>query len=133
MQYSEVTGNLVFPCGLVVNPNAPHLGTSPDRKVIDRMGSYGLLEIKCPSKENIKDCPYLMRQTDGSYTLKESHAYYYQIMGQLGLTDMPWCDLFVMCAEDYHLQRIHAEAAKWGAMKIKYSFFFDYLLRRCHQ
>ncbi len=32
--YSEVTGNLLFPCGFVVDPDAPHLGTSPDRKVI---------------------------------------------------------------------------------------------------
>ncbi|KAK0139999.1 hypothetical protein N1851_023106 [Merluccius polli] len=49
--------------------HAPHLGTSSDRR------------------------------SDGSYRLKEIHAYYYQIIGQLGLTGMPWCDFFVMCAE----------------------------------
>lgn len=31
MQYSDVTGNTVFPCGFVVNPHAPHLGTTPDK------------------------------------------------------------------------------------------------------
>ena len=63
MQYFELTGNLVFPCGFVVNPHDQHLGTSPDRKVIERgdRNSYGLLEIKCPSKDSFKDCPYLMR------------------------------------------------------------------------
>ena len=33
-KYSELTGNVVLPFGFVVNPHAPHLGTSPDRKVI---------------------------------------------------------------------------------------------------
>lgn len=55
-QYTKLTGNLVYPCGFVVNPHAPHLGTSPDRKVIERGArespSYGLLEIKCTSKES---------------------------------------------------------------------------------
>ena len=27
-------------------------------------------------------------------------------------TGMPWCDLFVRCAEDYHLERIHVNVAK---------------------
>lgn len=85
MLYSEVTGNRVLPCGFVVNPNAPHLGTSPDRMVIERGESvkYGLLEIKCVLKQTFKD--YLKRQADGGYKLKEIHTHHYQIMGQLGL------------------------------------------------
>ena len=53
-QYTEVTGNQVQMCGFVVNPNAPHLGTSPDRKVIQSGDNktYGLLEIKCPDKHS---------------------------------------------------------------------------------
>lgn len=131
-EYTKVTGNPVHPCGLVVNPNAPHLGTSPDRKVTERKGestNYGLLEIKCPSKDSITLCPYLVKQADGSYKLKESHEYYYQIMGQLGLTGMSWCDLFVKCAEDHHLQRIHFDGKKWEQMKNKLDvFYFDYYI-----
>lgn len=130
-QYTKLTGNLVYPCGFVVNPAAPHLGTSPDRKVIERGGSespsYGLLEIKCPSKNSFTECPYLCKQADGSYKLKECHAYHYQITGQLGLTGMSWCDCFVKCEEDYHLERIHFDVAKWEQMKSKLDvFFFDY-------
>lgn len=56
MQYSEVTGNLVFPCGFVVNHHAPHLDTSPERKVIDRRDStsYEVLESKCPLKRQLQ-------------------------------------------------------------------------------
>ncbi len=49
VQYTEVTGNQVYICGIVINPSAAHLGTSPDRKVL-QLGydkSYGLLEVKC--------------------------------------------------------------------------------------
>lgn len=90
-------------------------------KVIERgdSTSYGLLEIKCPSKDTKKDCSYLRRQADDRYKLKESHTYHYQIMGQLGLTGMPWCDFYVMCTNDYHLEHVHFDAIKWGDMKNK--------------
>lgn len=131
IHYTILTGNQVYPCGFVVNPHAPHLGTSPDRKVVERAGSerpsYGLLEIKCPSKNSFTECPYLYKQADGTYKLKECHAYHYQIMGQLGLTGMSWCDFFIKCEEDYHLERIHFDVAKWEEMKSKLDvFFFDY-------
>ena len=45
-------------------------------------------------------------------------------MGQLGLTGMSWCDFFVKCEEDYHLERIHFDVAKWEQMKIKLDAFF---------
>ena len=116
-QYTKITGNQVYPCGFVVNSYAPHLGTSPDRKVIEQIGSespqYGLLDIKCPSKDSITKCPYFSIQTDGIYKLKGCHNYYDKVIGQLGLTGMPWCDFFVRCAEDYHLERIHFDVAKW--------------------
>ena len=105
-----------------------HLGTSPDRKVIERgegkSPSYGLLEIKCP---------YLSKQTDGSYKLKVSHAYHYQIMGQLGLKGISWCDFFVKCEEDYHLERIHFDVAKWEQMKNKLDVFHSILITTLHQ
>ena len=48
-------------------------------------------------------------------------------MGQLGLTGMSWCDFFVKCEEDYHLERIHFDVAKWEQMKSKPDkFFFEY-------
>lgn len=129
-QYTMFSCNQVYPCGLVVNPDASHLGMSPDYKAIETRGSespnFGLLEIQCPSKKSYKDCPYLCRQADGSYKLKEGHAYYYQIMGQLGLTGLSWCHFFVKCKEDYHLQIIHVDVAEWEQMKSKLdAFFFD--------
>ena len=42
----------VYPCGLVINPKCPWLGSSPDRKVYniqaanERLNPFGLCEIK---------------------------------------------------------------------------------------
>ncbi|XP_078320201.1 uncharacterized protein LOC144621261 [Crassostrea virginica] len=87
--YSEITGNSVYLCGFVINPSAPHLGTSPDRKVFDPNATpqYGLLEIKCPSKDSFTECQFLVQNKNNqSYKLKTSHNYYFQIIGQMALT-----------------------------------------------
>lgn len=129
-QYTEVTGNQVQMCGFVINPNAPHLGTSPDRKVLQPGdNSYGLLEIKCPAHDSITDCKYLQKHPNNTYNLKHNHMYYYQITGQMGITGMPWCDFFVRCDSDYHLERIHFDPEMWGKIKVKLDwFFFEYFL-----
>lgn len=99
----------------VLNPQAPLLSTSPGRKFIARRDntSNGLLKIKCPSKDKFKYWPYLIKYADdGSDKLKLIHTYHFQIMGQLGVTGMAQCDFFVMCTKEYHVQRIHFDAAE---------------------
>lgn len=82
-KYAAITGNTVKKCGFVINPNAPHLGTSPDRRVRSGEGEYGLLEIKCPNKSTYTDCQYLQIIND-TYKLNRTHDYYTQIMGKWG-------------------------------------------------
>lgn len=129
--YTEVTGNPVYMCGFVINPNARHLGTSPDRKVLQHGYDkrYGLLEIKCPDQYSYTSCKYLQKHSGDTYSLKRNHEYYYQVIGQMGITGMPWCDFFVKCDNDYHLERIHFDIEMWGKMKTKLDwFFFEYFL-----
>jgi hypothetical protein len=131
--YASITGNNVFKAGLLINPSCFHLGTSPDRKVIDPNATpiYGLLEIKCPSADSITNLKYLTL-VNNSYKLKTSHDYYYQIMGQMGLTGALWCDLYIWCRDDFHLERIHFVPEKWQEMKQKLDiFYFNYYLPKC--
>jgi len=124
--YSEVTGNNVYLSGFVINPSAPHLGASPDRKVYDTNSEtpHGLLEIKCPDKDSFYSCPYLKKQNNGTYKLKSTHSYYYQVMGQMGLTGEKWCDFLVKCRDDYHLERIAFNEDLWCSMKTALDSFF---------
>ncbi|XP_051553740.1 uncharacterized protein LOC127440828 isoform X2 [Myxocyprinus asiaticus] len=127
-QYTEVTGNQVCMCGFVINPNAHHLGTSPDRKVLhsgyDK--SYGHLEIKCPDRYSYTGCQYLQKHSGDTFSLKCNHEYYYQIIGQMGIM----CDNDNdVCHNDYHLERIHFDAEMCEKIKTKLVwFFFEYFL-----
>ena len=75
--YSKFTGNNVYPVGMVINPTAPYLGCSPDRRVFDDSEEVkcGLLEIKCPQATSYIEMPYLQQDVDG-YHLKLIHTYF---------------------------------------------------------
>lgn len=125
-QYEQETGNRVFPCGCVINPQAPHL--SPGRKVVDSTGVLGLLEIKCPDVDSVLECKYLSVKEDGVLALKTSHEYHFQMIGQMGITGMTWCDFFVKSRNDFHLERIDFNEEKWEFVKNKLDLFFFQLL-----
>ncbi|XP_062585920.1 uncharacterized protein LOC134247605 [Saccostrea cucullata] len=136
--YSEITGNSVYLCGFVINPSAPYLGTSPDRKVFDPNATpeYGLLEIKCPSKDSFTECKYLVQNKNNhSFKLRTSHGYYFQIIGQMALTGLKWCDFFVKCRNDFHMERISFDQDKWDSMKSSLDkFYFEEMLPQiCHK
>ena len=121
----------VYAVGFVINPTACHLGCSPDRRVYDPDADepYGLLEIKCPSVESVVDCKYIKRTTDLSFKLNKNHAYYYQIMGQLGITGQMWCDFYVQAHSDFHCERITFDQIFYDEIKAKLdTFYFTYFL-----
>ena len=71
------------PCGMFVCSETPWLAASPDRIVSD----VAILEIKCPYAAKDKyitpaTVPYL-KEADNSLQLCHTHAYYYQVQGQL--------------------------------------------------
>lgn len=125
--HASLTGNNV------INPPSCHLGTSPDRKVIDpnAVPVYGLLEIKCPNSDSITNLKYF-NLINNTYKLKTTHEYYHQIMGQMGITGALWCDLFIWCQNDFHLERIDFIPGKWQEMKEKLDmFYFTKFLPKC--
>ena len=93
----------LYRSGFFINPHISYLGTSPDFEVYDPVNKFCLLEIKCPSKESITEVPY-KKEKDGEKFLNRNHDYFYQVMGQLGLTGASWCDFMVWCPEDHMLK-----------------------------
>ncbi|KAJ8368736.1 hypothetical protein SKAU_G00087640 [Synaphobranchus kaupii] len=112
-------------CGLVIHPDAPWLGASPDGVVYDPLErpSFGLVEMKCPNALNYIDCSYL-RVDHGTHKLKENHPYYWQVQGQLLITGMEWCD-FVVCAhDDMFVQRIYRHTTVLNTIKQRCDLFY---------
>ena len=53
----------------------------------------------------------------------------YQVLAQLAVTGLDWCDLFVWCSNDYHLETIYLNRDLWNAVKDKVdiSYFIHFL------
>lgn len=123
--------------GFLINPCLPHLGCSPDRRVFDdtEQHPWGLIEIKCSPASHLDNLQYLkFNERNGSYSLKKTHKYYYQVMGCLGLTGSQWCDFFVYCKDEFHCERVYFDELLFSEMLDKLNlFFFDYHLNTCVQ
>lgn len=117
--------------GIVVCLGTPFLGCSPDGLV----GEDGIVEIKCPftarEKMIIPDTvPYLQWSANETMVLKESHDYYYQVMGTLLCTNRKWCDFVVWTFKDTTVIRIYRDEQFMLTMKLKLKDFFDKYFRQ---
>lgn len=112
--YSKKTNYHVHDCGLVINPAFPFLGASPDGKVCDD-GNCGILEIKCPfslrdkkldDAVNSGGSNLFLERREGRLALKHSHVYWYQVQGQLLITNAQFCDFVTFTRCDLNIERI---------------------------
>ena len=115
----------VYRTGFVINPGCPFLGTSPDFLVYDptRNEVFGLLEIKCPQCESCRDAKYL-KIVNGQLKLKKTHEYYFQVMGQMAITGLKWCDFMVFCKNDWHIETLYFDEEFFADMYNKLNLFY---------
>ena len=123
----------VVECGLVINPEWPHLGASPDGIVQCTCCGKGVLEIKCPYckhdqhiEVNAASC--LSKAADGSVQLDRSHAYYYQVQTQIFICKVEYCD-FCVCTfpetgPSLYTERIYPDSDFWHTCIDKATHFF---------
>lgn len=114
-----------YPCGFLIHPDAAWMGSSPDGIVYDpkEQPEFGLVEIKCPNVLSYVDCPYI-KISEGTHTLRKSHAYFWQIQGQLLISGLEWCDFVVYTQEDMFIQRISRDKDITATIKEKIDHFF---------
>ncbi|XP_052235872.1 uncharacterized protein LOC127880788 [Dreissena polymorpha] len=105
-QQTNVTDSAV---GLVVNPNIPFLGASPDRIVLTEDRVMKLVEVKCPYslfdrktsiQKQINNRSFYLKKDNDRVKLHEKHDYYFQIQGQLNICGIETCDLVVFVPPD---------------------------------
>ena len=116
---------------MVLSLWSPWIAATPDRKVYnpERFPAFGLLEIKCPKVSSVLEVPYLAKDETGTMKLKRNHNYFYQVLTQLAVTGLDWCDLFVWCQNDHHTETIYLNRDVWNAVKDKVDiFYFDHFL-----
>lgn len=110
--------------GLHVDVTHSFVAASPDRIVKDG-SDVGLLEVKCPASkagqavlDACMDKTFWAEVVDGEVRLKRTHTYFYQVQGQLGVTQKPWCDFVIWTNHaDLHqsvtIERIYFDEVIW--------------------
>ena len=124
--------------GFVVHPVYPWLEASPDFLIGDRKeaSQYGIGEVKCPfSKREMTieeacaaDKTFLIF-CNAKATIKQSHAYYYQVQGIMATLQTIWSDFVVLTNQDLHVDRIYFDNDFWEIKMLPElnSFYFEYL------
>ena len=115
--------------GLCVSPDYPHLGASPDLLLSCSCCGKFVVEIKCPesikmTSPSVHNISYL--ECDNDITkLKERHAYYFQVQGQMGITKINQAIFFVYTHHGYFMQKIDFDLELWEQMVIKFNYFWS--------
>ena len=125
-EYCQIKRVNHYPCGFVIHPDAPWLGASPDGLVFDPAESvqFGLIEMKCPNLKSYVDCSYIRMQS-GNLELKKTHAYYWQVQGQMLLTGLTWCDFVILAEDDLLIQWIYRDNDVCKVIREKNRQFFS--------
>jgi len=118
-------------CGLIVNPKYPHLGASPDGLTSCDCCGNGLLEVKCPFKYRDTD-PKLAREKDfclqpgpgGALHLSKTHAYYYQVQGQLAMAERSHCDFVCWSPQGVFIEQVLGDPDFFVSLRPKLDYFF---------
>lgn len=62
------------------------------------------------------DGEFCLEIYNGNLRLKRSHAYYAQVMGQMALCGVKWCDFVVYTAKGMHIERVPYDGNMWHTM-----------------
>ncbi|KYN27414.1 hypothetical protein ALC57_03197 [Trachymyrmex cornetzi] len=132
---SEILKKDIKPCGLFIDSNYPWLGASPDGLLEEN----GLVEIKCSlSAENltaegaIHTLPRLksiFNKKDPN-VLNQNHRFFYQIQGQLNITQRDFCIFAVWTPRSMKTVRVNRDNDFWRNKMWPFltRFYFDCML-----
>ncbi|XP_067941880.1 uncharacterized protein [Watersipora subatra] len=108
---SKHQGFTILESGLMLNPDYPEFGATPDGLISCSCCGSEVLEIKLSSSMRFSSdivMPYLVNGK-----LKRESAYYYQVQTQLFLTDRQYCDFFVWSPFGTRMKRVHQDKELW--------------------
>lgn len=111
-------------CGLVLSTQHRYIGASPDGVVFDKSAKphFGLLEVKCPYSPftkslSVEDAAaqenFCLEVVGGSLRLRKNHPYFWQVQGQLAVSNMKWCDFVVWIGQSLFIERVRYDSDLW--------------------
>ena len=102
--------------GLFIDTNNPFLGASPDGIAQCDCCEERVVEIKCPYcfKEGLPDedsTNFCMVNKEGKWSLKQNHAYFYQVQLQLHVCNLNYADFVLWTKQDTIVERLDKNSA----------------------
>ena len=129
--YHKMTGVEVHPCGIFVGIDSGFLGASPDGVVFNQEAEMGIIEVKCPYKHRMesisnacKDKYFHLEVANGKTHLKRTHDYFFQITGQLAITEASFCDCVTWTCKDIFIEQIYLDENHWRKMLLQLQEFY---------
>ena len=124
-QYSEFCDVSVTSSGVIIHPDAPHLGASPDATVFNPCEEppFGLAEVKTCDVESVHQVKHL-NTVQGKAYLRKTHKYYYHVQGQLAISGLQWCDFVTDTHTDITVERIFRDEELILFMRQKLDEFY---------
>jgi len=122
-KFTEATGIKVELTGLHIDADNGWLACSPDGLISDELG-LGVLEIKCVASKEYRHAKIvdiigkmksfcLQKNNNNEIFLKPNHIYYYQVQGQMHITQRVYCEFVVYTTADIFHQRIPYDKKFW--------------------
>ena len=106
------TEPLMSDSGLVVKPNEPWFGASPDSLITCSCCGKGAVEVKCPftlkdvGLENAINSGSFYVKKEQSFILVKNHSYYYQVQHEMYVCNVSYCDFVVWTPIEFVVVRI---------------------------
>lgn len=126
-QYEKEKNVKVTPCGLFVDLHLGFLAATPDGLIEPN----GIIEVKCPisisklgiksAVENKKSFYLKFDENSQQIYLNKTHDYYYQIQGQLHISNREFCDFLVWTPNEIHIERIQRDDIYFGKRKWRHN------------
>ncbi|XP_070201377.1 uncharacterized protein [Littorina saxatilis] len=119
--------------GLVVSTLEPYLAASPDAVVDCKHQNCGqfLAEVKCLYKHRnfhpklaITERGFAERGADGQLSVKQEHAYYYQMQCQMAVTGIHKCHLCVFTKKGIESIEVPFDPIFWDNISKRLSLFW---------
>ncbi|XP_076656358.1 uncharacterized protein LOC143361003 [Halictus rubicundus] len=130
-ELSRKEGITIRKCGLFIDASIPFLGASPDGVIDD---DDGIVEIKCPKtaenispEEAIKTVPAVRKifVDDAGTAMNKNNCYFYQVQGQLHITQKKYCLFCVWTRKGLISLKIYRDDKFWQQeMQSKLSRFY---------
>lgn len=118
-QYEKEKNVKVLPCGLFVDLHIGFLAATPDGLIEPN----GIIEVKCPISIRTLGIKFAVKNKKSFYLkynentqqiyLNKNHEYYYQIQGQLHISNRDFCDFVVWTPKEIHIERIQRDDMFW--------------------